>query len=258
MQTVFGKTEELSEKLKDSPDIVKIYNRTKNTLLLIKQIKSSLSFRDGCEREMKMLSQAEGMCLDTVTELANYVLCEEFSVKKSFKDCNVSETVKSAVGTVKSKASALGIKIKTDIEPDVICRCDRLMLGISVVNLLINAVSRYVGSGKQGTIEVEVKTVGKDAAVTVSDGCLDELDKYRSSIQSMAIENGTKGMYLLSESANGKSVMEFTDGKGTSAVITLPISETGSFTVHDEYDFEENKRFYELAGYLIHKLDRLL
>lgn len=137
------------------------------------------------------------------------------------------------------RAERAGLRMSTEIAPDVKVRTDQVHLRRAISVVIENAIKYSAPKGKGGALEITLKTEGREAVITVRDEGigLEPKDQdraferfYRAGNEMTRKVSGSGlGLYLAQEiiAAHKGTIKLHSDGPGTGAMVTirLPLAE---------------------------------
>jgi signal transduction histidine kinase len=158
----------------------------------------------------------------------------EFSRAQTFSPqiCPLVEIVTTVKRLVASEAPA-GITIETDIPEDVLIFVDMQKMVEALLNLTINAIQAIPEPSGSIFIGAEKNTEKKEAVITIADTGvgIDQENLAKIFDPFFTTKNAEHGtglglavVYGIIKKQNGSIRVESTKGKGTSFIITLPLS----------------------------------
>jgi PAS domain S-box-containing protein len=152
--------------------------------------------------------------------------------------CSLNSVVESALERIQLQLEGTGIKVFTDLEPDVSGNWDCLKLEQAITNLVTNAMKYSNGT----QIDIKLKTQNNTVCLNIQDNGIgipeDRFSNLFSPFERAGPEKETEGLglglFITSEiirAHEGKISVSSEAGKGTSFTIELPFSQARTMTI---------------------------
>lgn len=152
---------------------------------------------------------------------------------------NLSENIASYAEMFRHRAERGGLRMTTDIAPDIKARTDQVHLRRAVSVVIENAIKYSAPKGKGGALDISLKTEGHEAVITVRDEGigLEPKDQdrvferfYRVGNElTRSVSGSGLGLYLAQEiiAAHKGTITLHSDGpgSGTTVTIRLPLAD---------------------------------
>lgn len=160
------------------------------------------SLTDEQKKRLNMIRSNAKYLTDLISDLLDVQKIDLGQLKLSMEQNNVSEIMQQAIDSMRPDIEKRGIRISTQIQPDLFCSCDKLRIIQVVINLIRNAIDFCPRQDGQILVSASIegsscKIIIKDNGIGISKSKLEKVFvKFYQIDTSTTREHGGSGLGL--------------------------------------------------------------